>query len=110
MTTIENIGIGIAGYIDGELAPKKKKKKKWGLSLASVLIVAKITEMANRYSDVLKSAGYMNENGMVDDVKLLSDLKSVAHEKGAVTQSLPYVGSFTFDESDIEILGRCING
>ena len=47
---------------------------------------------------------------MVDDVKLLSDLKSVAHEKGAVTQSLPYIGSFTFDESDIEILGRCING
>ena len=47
---------------------------------------------------------------MVDDVKLLSYLKSVAHEKGAVTQSLPYIGSFTFDESDIEILGRCING
>ena len=47
---------------------------------------------------------------MVDDVKLLSDLKSVAHEKGAVTQNLPYIGSFTFDESDIEILGRCING
>lgn len=74
------------------------------------MIVAKITEMANQYSDVLKSSGYMNENGMVDDVKLLSDLKSVAHEKGAVTQSLPYIGSFTFDESDIEILGRCING
>ena len=52
----------------------------------------------------------MNENGMVDDVKLLSDLKSVAHENGAVTQSLPYIGSFTFDESDIEMLGRYING
>ena len=110
MTSIENIGIGIARYIDRELAPKTDGLKKWGLSLASVLIVAKITEMANRYSDVLKSAGYMNENGMVDDVKLLSDLKSVAHEKGAVTQNLPYIGSFTFDESDIEILGRCING
>lgn len=110
MTSIENIGIGIARYIDRELATKSDGLKKWGLSLASVLIVAKITEMANRYSDVLKSAGYMNESGMVDDVKLLSDLKSVAHEKGAVTQSLPYVGSFTFDESDIEILGMCING
>ena len=110
MTTIENIGIGIARYIDGELASKTDGLKKWGLSLASVLIVAKITEMTTRYSDVLKSAGYMNENGMVDDVKLLSDLKSVAHDKGAVTQSLPYIGSFTFDESDIEMLGRCING
>ena len=110
MTSIENIGIGIARYIDRELAPKTDGLKKWGLSLAYVLIVAKITEMANQYSDVLKSAGYLNENGMVDDVKLLSDLKGVAHEKGAVTQSLPYVGSFTFDESDIEILGRCING
>ena len=110
MTSIENIGIGIARYIDRELASKTDGLKKWGLSLASVLIVAKITEMANRYSDVLKSAGYMNESGMVDDVKLLSDLKSVAHEKGTVTQSLPYIGSFTFDESDIEILGRCING
>ena len=109
MTSIENIGIGIARYIDRELASKTDGLKKW-LSLASVLIVAKITEMANQYSDVLKSAGYLNENGMVDDVKLLSDLKGVAHEKGAVTQSLPYVGSFTFDESDIEILGRCING
>ena len=110
MTSIENIGIGIARYIDRELASKTDGLKKWGLSLASVLIVAKITEMANRYSDVLKSSGYMNENGMVDDVKLLSDLKSVAQEKGAVTQNLPYIGSFTFDESDIEILGRCING
>ena len=110
MTSIENIGIGIARYIDRELASKTDGLKKWGLSLASVLIVAKITEMANRYFDFLKSAGYVNDNGMVDDVKLLSDLKSVAHEKGAVTQSLPYVGSFTFDESDIEILGRCING
>ena len=72
MTTIENIGIGIARYIDGELASKTDGLKKWGLSLASVLLVAKITEMANRYSDVLKSAGYVNENGMVDDVKLLS--------------------------------------
>ena len=110
MTSIENIGIGIARYIDRELASKTDGLKKWGLSLASVLIVAKITEMANQYSDVLKSAGYLNENGMVDDVKLLSDLKSVAQEKGAVTQNLPYIGSFTFDESDIEILGRCING
>ena len=110
MTSIENIGIGIARYIDRELASKTDGLKKWGLSLASVLIVAKISEMANRYSDVLKSSGYMNENGMVDDVKLLSDLKSVAQEKGAVTQNLPYIGSFTFDESDIEILGRCING
>lgn len=110
MTSIENIGIGIARYIDRELASKTDGLKKWGLSLASVLIVAKITEMANQYSDVLKSSGYMNENGMVDDVKLLSDLKSVAQEKGAVTQNLPYIGSFTFDESDIEILGRCING
>ena len=92
MTSIENIGIGIARYIDRELASKTDGLKKWGLSLASVLIVAKITEMANQYSDVLKSSGYMNENGMVDDVKLLSDLKSVAHEKGAVTQSLPYIG------------------
>ena len=89
MTTIENIGIGIARYIDGELASKTDGLKKWGLSLASV---------------------YMNENGMVDEVKLLSDLKSVAHDKGAVTQSLPYIGSFTFDESDIEMLGRYING
>ena len=110
MTSIENIGIGIARYIDRELASKTDGLKKWGLSLASVLIVAKITEMANQYSDVLQSSGYMNENGMVDDVKLLSDLKSVAQEKGAVTQNLPYIGSFTFDESDIEILGRCING
>lgn len=110
MTSIENIGIGIARYIDRELASKTDGLKKWGLSLASVSIVAKITEMANQYSDVLKSSGYMNENGMVDDVKLLSDLKSVAQEKGAVTQNLPYIGSFTFDESDIEILGRCING
>lgn len=110
MTSIENIGIGIARYIDRELASKTDGLKKWGLSLASVLIVAKITEMANQYSDVLKSSGYMNENGMVDDVKLLSYLKSVAQEKGAVTQNLPYIGSFTFDESDIEILGRCING
>ena len=110
MTSIENIGIGIARYIDRELASKTDGLKKWGLSLASVLIVAKITEMANQYSDVLRSAGYLNENGMVDDVKLLSDLKGGAHEKGAVTQSLPYIGSFTFDESDIEILGRCING
>ena len=56
MTTIENIGIGIARYIDGELASKTDGLKKWGLSLASVLIVAKITEMTTRYSDVLKSA------------------------------------------------------
>ena len=90
MTSIENIGIGIARYIDRELATKTDGLKKWGLSLASVLIVAKITEMANRYSDVLKSAGYMNESGMVDDVKLLSDLKSVAHEKGAVTLFFAY--------------------
>ena len=76
MTSIENIGIGIARYIDRELASKTDGLKKWGLSLASVLIVAKITEMANQYSDVLKSSGYMNENGMVDDVKLLSDLKT----------------------------------
>ena len=70
MTSIENIGIGIARYIDGELASKTDGLKKWGLSLASVLIVAKITEMTTRYSDVLKSAGYMNENGMVDVVRL----------------------------------------
>ena len=52
----------------------------------------------------------MYENGMVDDVKLFSDLKSVAHDKGAVTQSLPYICSLTFNESDIEMLGRYING
>lgn len=110
MVTIDNIGIGVSKYIDEEIAPKVDGLKKWAVSLASVIVVAKITEMFVEHKETLKSIGYITEDGMVDDSKIISDLKRVAHDKGAVTQQLPYVGSFRFDESDIDMLGRYLHG
>lgn len=82
--------------------------RKWAIALSMAPIAIRAGQMLEDNGDILKSAGYMSEDGMVD-VDLIADkAKTIARETGAVTEHLPLIGDTVFSESDIDALRECI--
>ena len=108
MITIEKLSQGLADYIINELAPKTTGLKTWAMYMIAMTVSEKSLTLIGSNIDIIKSLGYMNEDGSIDDSKVFRDLKRMAHEAGSVRQNIPMVGDFTFDENDIDILRRYI--
>lgn len=105
--TIDQMKMGIAKYIDNEIASKVSGLGKWVIPLAGASIIAsKVEPMLKQNHDMLKSIGYMTDDYLIEVDKVYSDFKRVAHEKGAITEAFPLVGSITFTEADIDALRR----
>ena len=108
MVTIEKLSQGLADYIINELAPKTTGLKTWAMYMIAMTVSDKASVLIGDNMSTIKSLGYMDDNGSIDDSKIFRDLKNMAHEAGRVTQNIPMVGDFTFDENDIDILRRYV--
>lgn len=106
MVTIEKFSTGIADYIINELASKTTGLKTWAMYMFAFTISNNAKSMIDKYMNLIKSTGYMDDDGSIDESRLLSDLKKIAHETGSVRQNIPAIGDFTFNEDDIDILRR----
>ena len=95
MVTIEKLSQGLADYIINELTPKTT-----GLMTVSEKASILIGDNIN----TIKSLGYMDDNGAIDEARIFRDIKKMAHEAGSVRQNIPMIGDFTFDENDVDIL------
>jgi hypothetical protein len=99
--------MGIAKYIDSEIASKVSGLGKWLIPVAGASIISsKVEPMIKQNHEMLKHMGYMTDDYLIDLDKLYADFKRVAHDKGAITESFPLVGSITFTEADIDALRR----
>lgn len=107
--TIDQMKVGIAKYIDNEIAAKISGFGKWVIPLAGAsLINGKLDAIIKQNHEALKQLGYMTEDHMVELDKLYTDAKKIAMEKGSVTEHFPLLGDITFSAADIDALKRYI--
>ncbi len=57
---------------------------------------------------ILKKAGYMTEDSMVDIDRIYSELRTIASKTGTVTEHFPLIGDVMFSIDDIDCLRSCI--
>lgn len=110
--TLNQIKQGFARYIDAEFTSKLQGFKKWVVPLGAVAIITSKLDslMTESNIEMLKSIGYVSEDGLFDVDKIFSDFIAIARAQGSVTENLPMLGDVTFSEKDIEALRRYIAG
>ena len=107
--TIDQMKMGVAKYIDSEIATKISGMGKWLIPIAgSAIISSKLDPMLKENHEMLKHMGYMTEDYLIEIDKVYSDFKRVSHEKGAITEHFPLIGSITFTEADVDAFRRYI--
>lgn len=110
--TLNQIKQGLARYIDAEFTSKLQGFKKWIVPLGAVAVISsKLDSLVTESNiEMLKSIGYVSEDGLFDMDKIYSDFISIARAQGSVTENLPMLGDVTFSERDIDALRRYIEG
>jgi hypothetical protein len=110
--TLNQIKQGFARYIDAEFTSKLQGFKKWVVPLgAAAIITSKLDSLMTESNiEMLKSIGYVSDDGLFDVDKIFSDFIAIARAQGSVTENLPMLGDVTFSEKDIEALRRYIAG
>ena len=110
MITLEQMQMGLGQYIDNELLPHLSGMKKVGLAAYSVLAVQNFAEMVRKYQNhpAIAVMNIVNEAGEVDIDKLYTALEPLFAEKQRI--SIPLIGEFTLDNSDLEKLYRYMKG
>jgi hypothetical protein len=110
--TLNQIKQGFARYIDAEFTSKLQGFKKWVVPLGAVAIITSKLDslMTESNIEMLKSIGYVSDDGLFDVDEIFSDFIAIARAQGSVTENLPMLGDVTFSEKDIEALRRYIAG
>ena len=110
MVTQEQFINGIIRYTDAEIVSKISGLSKWMVSIGIGAYVAKIPDMIAKNRDMLISAEYIHQDGMICIDKLYGDLMNTVRKTGNVTQYIPLAGDMTFSENDVSTLYRYITG
>lgn len=109
--TLDQIKQGVGRYIDAEFTCKLQGFKKWIVPLGAVVVVSSKLDslMTQPNLEMLKSIGYVSDDGLFDIDRIYSDFIAIAKSQGSVTENLPMLGDVTFSERDIEALRRYIS-
>lgn len=97
---------GIVNYADTEVISNLPTHGKWIVGAGMGILTSRINEMIDDLSGnaLVKAAGIIDENGMIDVDLLMSNLKNSANRYGKMTVQIPVVGALTFSEADIDSL------
>ena len=109
MVTIQAVQNGVIKYIDRELLPQIVGWKKWTFGAAASLWLSNLPTTYNQLRKIpfINSLGVISENGQIDIDKIYREFARQA-ESGPVTISLPIVGEFTLNKTDVELIYRLI--
>ena len=106
MVTIAQVQNGLMKYLDAEILPHLTGATKVGVGIFAALASRNIAQYANHPAVAMLNV--IDGNGMVD----IDAIYSAAMPMFATPQkiSIPVVGDFTFDQSDVEKLRRYMEG
>lgn len=86
-----------AQYLDASIAPKASGWQKFGAYAAAFVVQARLSQIMEQYGPVMKMAGVLDEQGMVD-IDLAHNLAAYAMEKSGKVN----VAGYLVDSSDVE--------
>lgn len=86
-----------AQYLDASIAPKASGWQKFGAYAAAFVVQARLPQIIEQYGPVMKMAGVLDEQGMID-IDLAHNLAAYAMEKSGKVN----VAGYLVDSSDVE--------
>jgi hypothetical protein len=86
-----------AQYLDASIAPKASGWQKFGAYAAAFVVQARLPQIMEQYGPVMKMAGVLDEQGMID-IDLAHNLAAYAMEKSGKVN----VAGYLVDSSDVE--------
>lgn len=110
MITIEQAASGLSNYLDNEVLPHLPTGKGLLLGTAAALYIRKAPEIVRRLSgnQAVQLLGVIDESGNIDIDELYN--AALPQVKGSFELQLPFVGSLTFDRTEIDKLYRYMKG
>ena len=86
-----------AQYLDASIAPKASGWQKFGAYAAAFVGQARLPQIMEQYGPVMKMAGVLDDQGMID-IDLALNLAAYAMEKSGKVN----VAGYLVDSSDVE--------
>lgn len=102
---------GFSKYIDEEIVTKLAGYQKWIVGAGAGIMLNKSTNIFNnlKLNPIIKQMELINKNDEVDIETIYREIKKQA-QKSAVTVDIPFAGTLTLNEQDVDKLYSMIVG
>lgn len=102
---------GVSRYIDEEIVTKLTGYQKWVVGAGAGIMLNKSTNVFNslKANSIIKQMELINEKDEIDVETIYRELKKQA-QKSAVTVEIPFSGTLTLNEQDVDKLYSMIVG
>lgn len=103
--TKEQIQDGLVAYIDNEITEKLPVPQKILVGMGTALIIKSGQNLINdTFLSYGKQLCVVNDEGLIDADKLASALKESMNKYGDLPLDIPFIGTLTFNNRDVEAL------
>lgn len=107
MKTVDQVSRGVANFYDTEVRPSLSGGKAILYGIAVGRAAANAPQLIEQYAAILTPLGLLKD-GMVDAEGLGAELKDQMQRSGGALTIQVMGDTFTFRESDVDALMRCI--
>jgi hypothetical protein len=114
MVSVGAIELGVMEYVNTELLPNVlADAEKNGQGLKKILINGALILFMGKFESMFRnlmknemvlSLGIIDENGMIDLDLLHQTAKMAIANSGSIKQTIPMLGNFEFDDTDLDKL------
>lgn len=112
MVSLEQAKNGLMRYIDNDMLPKLSGMKRVGLGIYAALAGNNLTALVEQYANhpAISMLGIMDEAHNVDVDKLYQAAIRMFANGDKVTLTIPMIGDYTIDHTDVDKLYRYMQG
>jgi hypothetical protein len=110
LCNFEKVVNSVADWIGSALYPRMNDLQELvaRMAIGRVLESEEKIKAALSGNGMLRTFGYINEEGMVDVDTLLADIRREIERKGKLVINIPWIGKITFTPDDVDSLKRHI--
>ena len=98
---------GLTKYIDADILPALPTTQRWVATAAALAGLARLPGLPTRLP-VLKTLGLIDEDGNIDIDTAYSAAKQACQRQGALSITIPLMGTMSFGEKNFDKLYKLI--
>lgn len=112
MVSLEQMKNGLMRYIDNDMLPKLTGMKKIGLGIYAALAGKNLVSIVQQYANhpAIAMLGVMDDSHNIDLDKLYEAAIHAFADGDKITLSIPMIGDYTIDHTDVDKLYRYMKG
>lgn len=108
--TFEKVIDGVSNYIDSNIYSGMNDLQEFIARIVVGRVIDNSAEIKSALANngVIRTFGFIDEEGMIDVDHLMSDIKNEIRRKGEIHISIPMFGKLKFVPEDVDVLHRFI--